>query len=126
MFINKDTPDVGKYRVFDCSGVLLPNVLQYDTDSKEITVSIVGLNAGNKLVPAIIPAPAQEDDPEGSYRFAPLTVSFVLVGSFAMYGEEIIGEGNGIHPAIAKAAEQAAAEAAEKVAATEVVEPEVI
>lgn len=121
MIINKDTPDVSQYRILDCSGVLIPNVLQYDTDTKEITVTIVGMNSANKLVPAIIPAPAQEGDPDGSYRFSPLTISFIMPGSFAMNGDQIIGEGNGIHPAIAKAAEQAAAKT-EEVAETPIVE----
>lgn len=105
MIISLETPEVEKYRVHDCRGFVLPLVQSYNTETKELVVSLraVGpeVNGQPELSVIVVPHDDPPQNEDGSYNFSPVTVSFVLPCSFATFDGKIIGEGNGPHQAFA-------------------------
>ena len=109
MLINLKTPDVQHYRVFDCGGSVLPLVQQYDTETKEVTLMLHSIRDTQQGVVIVPGAPVTDESGIEQATFAPLTLTFVLHGSFATFKDEVVAPGEGMHPVI-KAAEQAKAD----------------
>jgi hypothetical protein len=111
VLINLQTPDVQNYRIFDCGGSILPLVQQYDTETKEVTLMLHSLRDGQQGVVIVPGAPVTDEAGVEQATFAPLTLTFVLHGSYATYNDEVVAPGEGMHPVIKASIENAKASA---------------
>jgi hypothetical protein len=105
MIITSQTPEVGKYTIRDCAGSLIPLVQAFNTETEEITIVLRGVNQAVKNPPGVVVVPIPSEE-AGTYRFAPLTLSFKLTGAFAEFDGQIVPPGKGVHPAFLQSAPQ--------------------
>ena len=114
MIINSQTPNVETYRIYDTAGSLIPLVQAYDTDTREVTVLISCVRPESEQQMGVIIVPTEQvKDEDGnvvSFKFAPLTLTFVVDGSFATCNGEVVPPGEGMHPAFLQPAAPVAEE----------------
>lgn len=88
MLLTVDTPDSCQYRVYDCTGQVIPFVTSFDTETEEIEMSIkIGTDEeklANNLLMQLIP---HED---GQMTYAPILIKFKLPGAYVLKNNEPI------------------------------------
>lgn len=100
MIIHAETPDIKKYRIYDCAGHTIPLVQAYNTETKEVTLCIQALNvnAPQEKQFGVVLSPVEPKE-DGTWEFAPVTLTFVLPGSYATFEGEVVSPGEGMHVA---------------------------
>jgi hypothetical protein len=86
MLLDSGNPDHRGYSVYDCVGGRLGFVKSYDTESKEIEMFIPAAARGERASVVVEPDndPVNKSSlPDGYGAFRPVTVKFVLEGSYA-------------------------------------------
>lgn len=98
MLINKDTPDIAQYLIYDCAGHVLPYVISFDTETKEIEMAIRVPSKKDEEQAALVEEKAQETeedlntqflmqegvDEKGEPTVNVVVIKFTLIGSYAL------------------------------------------